>query len=148
MRLLTGTYFHSIDSKGRLTLPGKLRQLMPEGGTVAEGVEHCLYLFPIDAWREQAEKLVGLDDLAPDARDAKRRMFALAEECMFDKQGRIMIPAHLRQQAGIDKEVAVVGVGNLVEIWDSEEWRRKKQSIDDNAPEIFLRARGRSINST
>lgn len=140
MRLFTGTFQHSIDSKGRLTIPSKLRQLTPEGGTLAEGVEPCLYFFSPEAWQDQVERLLQLDALRSEARDAQRKFFATAEECVFDRQGRITIPAHLRESAGIIKDVAVVGVGTKIEIWQLEGWRQQKASIDAGAPDIFERA--------
>ena len=115
-------------------------QLTPEGGTLAEGVEPCLYFFSPEAWQDQVERLLQLDQLRSEARDAQRKFFATAEECVFDRQGRITIPAHLRESAGIIKDVAVVGVGTKIEIWQLEGWRHQKASIDAGAPDIFERA--------
>ena len=140
MRLFTGTFHHTLDAKGRLTIPNKLRVLTPEGGTLVEGAESCLHFFPPEAWQTQVERMLQLDDLTAGARDALRKFFASAEECQFDRQGRITIPIDLRQSAGITKDVAVVGVGTKIEIWKLEGWRLRKASIDAEAPEIFERA--------
>ena len=137
MRLFTGTFYHTLDAKGRLTIPSKLRILTPEGGTLTEGAETCLHFFPPEAWQTQVERMLQLDDLTERARDAQRKFFALAEECQFDRQGRITIPVALRQGAGISKDVAVVGVGTKIEIWQREEWQSRKASIDADAPKIF-----------
>lgn len=148
MRPLYGTHFHSLDAKGRLTIPSKLRELMPGGGTLTEGTEACLFFYPAEAWREQAARLMALDDFTPEARDAQRMQLATAAECEFDGQGRIIVPAHMRERAHITKDVAVVGVGNRIEIWDSEEWRRRKDSIGARASRIFVRASRRSTLPT
>ncbi|MCY4109751.1 MAG: division/cell wall cluster transcriptional repressor MraZ [Chloroflexi bacterium] len=148
MRLFTGTFYHTLDAKGRLTIPNKLRILTPEGGTLTEGAEACLHFFPPDAWQAQVQRILQLDELTERARDAQRKFFALAEECNFDRQGRITIPVALRQGAGISKDVAVIGVGTKIEIWQLEEWQRRKASIDAEAPEIFERAGRQSSSPT
>ena len=148
MRLFTGTFQHTLDAKGRLTIPTKLRVLTPEGGTLAEGAEMCLHFFPPEAWQAQVERMLQLDDLTAGARDAQRKFFAAAEECQFDRQGRITIPIELRQNAGITKDVAVVGVGTRIEIWQLEGWRIRKASIDAEAQDIFERASRHSTSPT
>ena len=148
MRLFTGTFHHTLDAKGRLTIPTKLRVLTPEGGTLAEGAETCLHFFPPEAWQAQVERMLQLDDLTAGARDAQRKFFAAAEECQFDRQGRITIPIELRQNAGITKDVAVVGVGTRFEIWQLEGWRIRKASIDAEAQDIFERASRHSTSPT
>jgi len=75
MRLFTGTFHHSLDAKGRLTIPNKLRILTPEGGTLVEAAESCLHFFPPEAWQRQVDRMLTLDDLTEGARDAQRLKF-------------------------------------------------------------------------
>jgi MraZ protein len=137
-----GTYVHRLDAKGRLAIPSKLRAQLPEGGTLTVSAERCLTLYPAELWRETEHALSGLDALNPDARDTKRRIFGSAEDVNFDSQGRVAIAAHLRDHAGLGREAVVLGVGNVIEVWDADEWRVRSEHIDDNASEIMRRARG------
>ena len=142
MASFKGTYVHRLDTKGRLAIPRKLRTQIPDGGTLTVGAERCLSLYPQELWRDTERTLGNLDTLNPDARDTKRRLFGSAEDVTFDGQGRIAIATHLREHAGLAKEAVVLGVGNVIEIWDADEWRARSEHIDDNASEIMRRARG------
>jgi division/cell wall cluster transcriptional repressor MraZ len=85
-----------------------------------------------------------MDPLDPDVRDTKRRMFGMAEQVGFDGQGRINIPVDLLEFAGLTKEVVVIGTGDVIEIWDADAWRAKRDHIDVHAVEIMRRAGGGS----
>ena len=137
-----GTYVHQLDTKGRLAVPSKLRAQVPDGGTLTVSAERCVTFYPAELWRKTEQGLNTLDPLNPDARDTKRRLFGSAEEVTFDRQGRIAIPTHLREYAGLAKEVVVLGVGDVIELWDVEEWRMRSERIDSDASGIMRRARG------
>ncbi len=143
-----GTFVHQLDAKGRLALPSKLRLQIPEGGTVTVGAERCVTFYPTDLWRATERSLNALDPLDPDVRDTKRRLFGAAEEVSFDRQGRIVLPGHLRDYAGLAKEVVVLGVGDLIELWDAGEWRSRRERIDTAASDIMRRAGGGAPRST
>lgn len=142
MAAFKGTYLHQLDAKGRLAIPSRLRAQVSEGGTVTVGAEPCVTFYPVELWRETERELNRLDALNPDARDTKRRLFGSAEDVTFDGQGRIAIPAHLREYAALRKEVVVLGVGDVIELWDAEEWRARSERIDTAASDIMRRARG------
>ena len=143
-----GTYVHQLDAKGRLAIPSKLRAQIPEGGALTVGAERCVTFYPAELWRETERELSSLDALNPDARDTKRRLFGSAEDVSFDGQGRIAIPAHLREYAALCKEVTVLGVGDVIELWDADEWRARSDRIDAVASEIMQRARGGAALTT
>ena len=141
MASFKGTYVHQLDTKGRLAIPRKLRAQATEGGTLTVGAESCLTFYPADLWRDTERELGALDPLNPDARDTRRRVFGSAEDVSFDRQGRIVIPVHLREYAGLTKEVIVLGVGNVIELWDAGEWRARSERLDRDAATIMRRAR-------
>ncbi len=148
MHSYKGTYLHSLDSKGRLTMPSRFRELTPDGGVLAQGIETCLDFYPPDEWNARAGRVVGTDDFTVAGRNARRKLFATAEDCGFDKQGRIVIPATLRAAVGIEKDVAVVGSGERIEIWSIEEWERQKGLLDEQAADFMAEASSHSVPST
>ena len=116
---MTGQYAHNIDAKGRLFIPAKLRQELGETFHVAAGLDHCLAVYSDAAW----QKLMGkLENMPYSKVRALRTMFANAADCEPDGQGRILIPAKLRQYADLDKEVVVIGSFDRVEIWSAQRW--------------------------
>jgi MraZ protein len=142
MASFKGTYVHLMDAKGRIAFPIRLRSQIPEGGTLTVAAEDCLTFYPADLWHDVERELVDLDPLNPDARDTKRQIFGSAEDATFDRQGRIAIPGHLREHAGLAKEVVVIGVGDLIELWDAVTWQERHDRIATNASNIMRRARG------
>jgi len=144
MRGITGLRVHRLDSKGRLAFPSRFRMSLPDGGTLTAGAERCLTLYPSEHWRKIEARLGAMDPLDPDVRDTRRRVFGMAEPVAFDGQGRINIPTHLLEFADLTKEVIVIGTGDVIEIWDADAWRAKRDHIDANAVEIMRRAGGGS----
>ena len=141
---ITGLRVHQLDAKGRLAFPSKFRAAVPDGGWLAAGAEQCLTFYPSEAWLDIERRLEAMDPLDPDVRDTKRRMFGMAEQVGFDGQGRINIPVDLLEFAGLTKEVVVIGTGDVIEIWDADAWRAKRDHIDVHAVEIMRRAGGGS----
>ncbi len=132
-----GEYSHTIDAKGRLIIPAKFREELGDSFVVSRGFDGCLNAYDPDSWMKIKEELSSLPQFKKDARDIIRFFLSGAVEAEIDKQGRILIPAKLREHAGLKKDVILVGVGSKVEIWDSERWDNiVPDSIDDRAEEL------------
>lgn len=123
-------YSHSIDAKGRVIVPAKFREELGETFVVTQGLDGCLFVFPNEEWKNFEEKLKTLPMANKDARKFVRFFLAGAALAEVDKQGRILLPAVLRQFAGLEKDVVLVGVGSRVEIWDKKRWE-ECTSFDD-----------------
>jgi MraZ protein len=117
-----GTYTPKLDDKGRLFLPAKFRDRLAEGVVVTQGQENCLVVWPTDVFMAEARRAQATPMTNRGARDYARVLFAGADEGSLDKQGRIGIPANLREYAGLDKDVVVIGVMDRIEIWDPAKW--------------------------
>lgn len=117
-----GEYHHSLDGKGRMTIPGKFRELLGEGFVMTKGLDDCLFLYPEEEWKRLEEKLKELPMTNREARAFVRFFFSGAAVGGIDKQGRVLIPQHLRNYAHLEKDVVVTGVATRVEIWDQEKW--------------------------
>lgn len=116
---MTGTYEHSIDAKGRLFIPAKLREELGVTFYLAMGVDACLAIYPQSTWDRFTEKFASL----PISQSkAMRPLFANAAKCEPDGQGRILIPAKLRQYAALEREVVINGASKCVELWNPERW--------------------------
>ncbi|HOB20128.1 MAG TPA: division/cell wall cluster transcriptional repressor MraZ [Candidatus Atribacteria bacterium] len=120
--MFIGQYQHSIDPKGRVILPAKFREELGERFVVTKGLDHCLFVYPNDEWRNLEQKLRSLPLTNKDARAFIRFFFAGAAECELDKQGRILLPSNLREYALLDKDLVIIGVSTRVEIWSKEAW--------------------------
>ena len=125
--MLTGQYTHSIDAKGRVNFPAKLREELGERFIITRGLDNCLFVYSVDEWDQLAAKLHEL----PISKSAplNRFFFAGAAEAEPDKQGRVLLPAHLRDYAGLDRDVTIAGVSNRAEIWDSERWEKQNEQL-------------------
>lgn len=134
--MFMGEFQHAVDAKGRLIMPAKLREGLGERFIATKGLENCLFVFPLKEWETFGEKLRSLPMASGAARAFTRLFFSGATECELDPQGRILLPANLRQYAGLEKEVVVVGVSNRVEIWSQERWEEYSQKAEEDYPEI------------
>ena len=121
--MFLGQYQHSIDAKGRLIVPAKFRDGLGERFVVTKGLDNCLFAYP-------QEKLKQLPLTNPGARKFVRFFFAGAVECELDNQGRIMVPTHLREYAGLKKDIVSIGVNNRIEIWNKENWNEYSDEED------------------
>jgi len=128
--LFIGEYEHSVDTKGRVIMPSKLREDIGEKFIVTKGLDGCLFAYSITEWTNFEEKLKTLPLTNKNARDFVRFFLSGAVECEIDKQGRFLIPGNLREYATLEKEIIIIGVGTRIEIWNKEEW--KKYSSDEN----------------
>lgn len=127
---LKGEYNHSVDAKGRMIVPSKLREQLGMSFVVTRGVDGCLFAYPNDEWEIFEGKLRQLPTTDKSARKFKRFFEAGATDCEIDNQGRILLPVVLREFAGITKDVTIVGVGERAEIWSKEKWE-EENDIDN-----------------
>ncbi len=131
-----GTYQNNVDPKGRVSIPVKYRDALGERFFVTKGFDSCIDIYTVDEWEKFADKLQKLSVTKRDMRNFVRFIFGNATEVELDKQGRILLPAMLRETVGIEKEVIVMGVGNKVEIWDKAKWEEHQQVISQHISEI------------
>ena len=120
--MFMGEYQHNMDPKGRVIIPAKFRDALGEKFVATRGLDNCLFVYPMDEWSILEQKLVTLPITSKNARAFVRFFFSGATECELDKQGRISIPANLREYAGIDKELVIIGLANRIELWAKERW--------------------------
>lgn len=124
--LLSGEYRYSVDVKGRVSIPFRNRDEMGAFVVVSKGIgEKCLYVFPECEWKKIEEKLSSFPISDAKARAVARFFAGGACECEIDKQGRIIIPAYLRNYANIQKDVVLIGAVTRLEIWNSDIWNEK-----------------------
>jgi len=127
--MLAGTYQHSIDPKGRLIFPVKLKEALGESFVVCKGVEKCLLVYSHIEWAELEARMKTLP--FSKARDIQRFFFSSACELSVDKQGRLLIPQHLREYAGLSGDAVVIGAQTRAEIWDGGAWGRYNETVDE-----------------
>ena len=135
VKMFIGEYHHTMDTKGRLIVPTKFREELGQTFVMTKGLDHSLFVYPNDEWKRIEEKLKLLPLTNRDARAFVRFFFAGAAETSLDNQGRILIPANLRDHAKLEKESVVIGVSTRVEIWNKDLWERY---TDDDALGIDL----------
>jgi len=132
--MFMGLSYHTIDAKGRLIIPAKFRDSLGEEFVVSMGLDGCLYILGNGEWQNFMVKLDSLNDFSHKTRQIKRHFRAGAEKGTLDKQGRVLIPDNLRKAVEIDKDVVVIGNGNILEIWSRDRWDKASEEI--NAEEI------------
>ncbi|WP_454300679.1 division/cell wall cluster transcriptional repressor MraZ [Salana multivorans] len=138
--MLIGTFTPKLDEKGRLILPAKFREELASGLVMTRGHEKCLFVFPIADFMTLQSQLRAAPLTSKQARDFNRVLLSGAHDEIPDKQGRVTIPPILRTWASLGRELAVVGTGNKVEIWDAKAWEDYLEgasaAFDDAAPEV------------
>lgn len=122
--MLLGEFNPKLDEKHRLILPAKFRADFADGMVLTRGQENCIYAFPPKEFQELYEKVRQAPVSSKQARNYLRMFLSGASDEAMDKQNRVTIPAALREYAGLDRELAVIGVGSRVEIWDAEAWQK------------------------
>ena len=125
---LMGTYEHTIDAKGRMAFPAKLRERLGERFIVTLGVDNCLYVYSEEEWEVFNDKLRALTGKKANAAKILIAKAALVEP---DSQGRILVPPYLREHACLDHDVTVIGVINHAEIWDSAKFKAFSEQITE-----------------
>ncbi|MGI6031042.1 MAG: division/cell wall cluster transcriptional repressor MraZ [Eubacteriales bacterium] len=138
--LLIGEYSHNVDSKGRMIMPSRFREILGETFIVTKGLDNCLYVYSMEEWKGLEDRIRTLP--LSKARDLQRFFFAGAAVAEPDKQGRIILPANLRKYAGLDKDVVVTGASTHVEIWDKSRWEQQVESLTAESIEEAMEAIG------
>ncbi len=134
--MFTGEYQHTLDGKGRVIIPSRLRDGLGDRFVVTRGLDQCLFVYPNSEWVRLEQKLKQLPFTKSDSRAFTRLFFSGAMEVEADKQGRILIPNNLREYAGIEKEVMFIGVSNRVEVWSEEAWKGYFDQANENYEEL------------
>ncbi|HHX72748.1 MAG TPA: division/cell wall cluster transcriptional repressor MraZ [Clostridiales bacterium] len=127
--MLIGGSTHTIDAKGRMFFPARFKEDLWENIIICRGIEKCLMLFSPAEWEIFSEKI----RKQPFSISSKlqRYFFSTAAQCSVDAQGRLLLPQALREYAGLEKNVMVVGTQSRAEIWDIEEWEKSQLSNED-----------------
>ena len=131
-RMFLGEYTHTIDDKGRVTIPAKFRGELAAGLVVTRGFDQNLMVFTANEWEALAENIAARPLSDESVRAFRRRVFSGAVDLTPDRQGRIVLPGYLREFADIDDEVVIAGMFNYVELWSTEAWQEVRESIEDN----------------
>ncbi|MGB4586758.1 MAG: division/cell wall cluster transcriptional repressor MraZ [Rectinemataceae bacterium] len=139
MSILTGEFRNTLDEKGRLSLPARMRSELPGIELVlTQGIDQCLWLFPPLQWQELSQKLMASTSLfQAKSRLVQRRIIAPAQEVEIDRLGRISIPQSLREWAGLSRECVILGISKYIEIWSADEYRKY---LEDNKDEFLSAA--------
>ncbi len=134
--MLIGEYHHNIDDKGRLTIPSKFREEIGEKFIVTRGLDNCLFVYSLVEWEKIVSKLKTLPFTKKDARTFTRFFLSGATLCEFDKQGRINLANSLISYAGIQKECAIIGVNDRLEIWALDKFNNLMEENTDSLSDI------------
>ena len=134
--MLIGEFEHNLDAKGRMIMPAKIRYDVGDTFVISKGLDGCLFGFSMNEWNNFEEKLKTLPLTNKNARDFVRFFLSGAVEAEVDKQGRFLIPANLREYAGLTKETIITGVGTRIEIWDKDKWKTYNSNENLSADEI------------
>jgi MraZ protein len=135
-----GEYQHTLDKKGRVSLPAKFRAETTGSLVISKGFDDCLWVFPAESFTGFLDRVVQEDDFRGNARKVRRHFMAGSVETELDSAGRITLPQVLRDYASLDKDVAITGSGDRIEIWDSRAWEAYSDetatNIEDFAEEL------------
>jgi MraZ protein len=134
-----GRHSHNLDEKGRLALPAKFRDELGDGVVLTRGFDQCLLVYPIAAWTPLAERVSALSIGDPDVRVLRRMLFANATDAQLDRQGRVLVPADLRQHAALEREAVVVGMHTFIEIWSPAGWAAQSEVVERDGASIAER---------
>jgi MraZ protein len=129
--MFLGRYDHTIDEKGRLTIPARYRDLLVNGAYVTQGFDHNLIVLPAPSFEQMYGHVNELSMTDPTARQLKRLIFSSAERCEFDRAGRILLPQFLRDSVGLASSAILVGVGDYFEIWSPQDWAQQNELLQD-----------------
>jgi len=141
--MFRGRYEHTIDSKGRISIPAKFKEILSrqyDDRLVITNYDHCLVAFPYHEWSLMEEETKNFHPLSKEARSFFRFFYSSGIDCTIDRQGRLLIPQSLRDYADLQKDVVLVGGGRLIEIWNKERWEeefRKSQEGFDRVTETL-----------
>jgi MraZ protein len=134
--MFLGQYERSLDEKSRVAIPAELRAGLGTGAVITRSFDNCLCIYPAARWEVLSSALDDFPQVRSEARILARSLFGGAVPCEFDRQGRIVVPAFLREHAGISGEVIIVGVNSLVEIWSREAWVQEQQRFEKEGAQL------------
>ncbi len=138
--MFLGEHEHTLDEKGRITLPAKLRDSFSEGLVLTRGMDGCVYAYATSDWEAHVEsRLASLDPLSRDDRMIQRHFFSGAAEVTLDRQGRIMMPGALAAHAKLERDIVIAGVFDHLEIWDRAAWRSQLDDVEGRAEDVAER---------
>lgn len=129
--MFLGRYEHAIDEKGRLTIPVRYRELLENGAYVLQGFDHNLMVLDAASFENIYDRVNQMSVTDPTARRLKRFIFSAAERAEFDRAGRMLLPAFLREAAHLNGTAVIVGVGDYFEIWSPEAWNQQNELLQD-----------------
>jgi MraZ protein len=130
--MFLGQYEHTIDDKGRLTIPARYRDLLIEGAFITEGFDQNLMVLTSSAFMTISDRVSRMSMTDPTVRDLKRMMFGRANQAEIDKAGRMLIPSFLRERAELKTNIVVVGMGDYFELWSAENWQVLNQPLPNS----------------
>lgn len=134
--MLIGEYQHNMDQKGRVTIPSKFRDDLGDTFYVCKGIDGCLFVQSKAEWEKLVSKITAIP--LSKGMGIRRHFFSGATEVEPDKQGRVLLPQSLRDYAGLDKDVTVIGNGNQAEIWDTGRWAAYQESQTDDVVQASM----------
>jgi MraZ protein len=129
--MFLGEYSHALDDKGRITIPAKLRAGFANGLVITRGFESCLVVYPVETFRVLEQKAQALSVTDPANRSIFRLLFGGASDASLDSLGRVVVPEYLRAYAVLQDQVAVIGAGQYLEIWDAAKWQTQLAILND-----------------
>jgi len=139
--MFRGSFEHSVDSKGRVSVPSKFRDVIADryDGRLVMAMDYdkCLTVYPLEEWEKLEEKIRSLPTMKKEVKDFMRFLLSSATECELDKQGRILIPPAHREHAGIAKNVILVGIIDKIEVWDTGAWKVRNSQNGDKIGEAL-----------
>ncbi len=133
--MFLGDFYPRMDEKGRIALPAKFRDRLGAGMVITKGQDRCLYVYPQTEFERMADRLSRASS-TPATRNYMRQVFGGADDQTPDKQGRVVVKQALREYAALDRDCAVVGVNNRVEIWDATAWREFTEAQEQDFVEF------------
>jgi MraZ protein len=134
--MFLGEFSHTIDDKGRLTIPAKFRDELESGVVITRGLDGCLWAYGRSEWETLAEKIAKLPTTNTAARNFSRFVFSSAFDSIPDRQGRILLPQNLRDYAGIQNETIIIGVKSKLEIWNPAKWSDVVTAVEQDTEAI------------
>lgn len=137
--MFLGTYYHSIDDRGRISVPKKFRDELGGVAIVTRGLDGCLFLFTREAWTKVEQKILSVPLTRADARSFARLVLSGAMEVALDRLGRILLPKYLSEFANLTSEVAILGVGERIELWAKSKWESYSQNLESKGEEVAER---------
>jgi MraZ protein len=142
MTMFRGNSFHTLDEKGRLIVPARFRNVLGQSnvdGVMASKMDGAIFCYTFEQWQEIEQRILNLATKSEHMRRFRRIFIGGAFECLLDKQARILIPPALREDAGLNKEIVLVGVLDHFEIWSRENWAQEGAKLEKDLKDEAMR---------